>query len=173
MKSLRALVLIGMAIGAAIANPVDRDVDPMDLQPRQDETTDPCATTLCLAGNICAVLGGEAHCLPSAPERCGTEICKHGTKCCFPDCGVCSDEDYKCPTESPCTVGPVCGPSVCPVGEVCCNESCGICSKPGGVCIQLFCGEELGLEEGDVPPTVDEGAAEPAPEEPAPEATPA
>lgn len=44
------------------------------------------------------------------------------------------------PLADPKVGGVQCGPRTCSNGDVCCNESCGICTKPGGFCIQKYCG---------------------------------
>lgn len=66
-------------------------------------------------------------------------------------CPKCKPNDLVC-SKAPCTQEcsgqggtevkdpAVCGSTLCKVGEVCCNSSCGICTKPGGACIELFCG---------------------------------
>jgi hypothetical protein len=41
-----------------------------------------------------------------------------------------------------------CGKTTCQDGYVCCNASCGICTRPGGVCTQEACVDDLSTKCG-------------------------
>jgi hypothetical protein len=121
---VRALVLIGLTIGATIANPV------------AVPAVDPCSLVRCMDGYTCKVIGGAAKCVANGVQ-CGPKVCRRGEVCCNESCGICTKPDEWCTLQF--CLGPQCGSSWCASGEVCCNESCGICTPPGGVCTQQAC----------------------------------
>ncbi len=99
------------------------------------DATDGCAALDC---DNCAIVDGEARCLPAeCPHPCAAVLCGPGT--------VCEATSVECVTEPCCPVAACvpaetpCGDTTCAAGEECCNASCGICTPPGWSCIQTAC----------------------------------
>ena len=76
---------------------------------------------------------------------CGSEVCRPGTVCCNPSCGICVGPGEGCP-DIECIdaggPGERCGNVQCGSGEICCDAVCEICASSVADCPDVVCSPE-------------------------------